>query len=122
MQITQVRIEGFKAFRENQTIDLAECNLLYGENSAGKSTISQAIRLLRQNFTTLYSGESPVIDFRSPDNDLGGYGTAVYRHTVSNEMSIGITINPSERLSTFLSAASLLTSVSNMTQNPSSPA
>ena len=43
-------IENFKGYNKNTQIELCEgVNLIYGKNSAGKSSIIQSLRLIRQN-------------------------------------------------------------------------
>ena len=43
-------IENFKGYNRNTQIELCEgVNLIYGKNSAGKSSIIQSLRLIRQN-------------------------------------------------------------------------
>ena len=46
--IAKLIIANLKGFASRTDIDLAPLTLLYGENSAGKSTILQALRLLRE--------------------------------------------------------------------------
>lgn len=50
-QLSALHLEGFKAFSEYTTIPLRPLTLLFGANSAGKSTILQALYLLRQSMT-----------------------------------------------------------------------
>ena len=45
-------IKNFKAFQEEQTIPLERITLIFGKNSAGKSTILHAVALLRQILQT----------------------------------------------------------------------
>lgn len=47
MRITQLRLENFKSFKEPTTIDFAPITLLFGPNSAGKSSIVQALNILK---------------------------------------------------------------------------
>jgi len=92
MPITSVRVAGFKAFDEEQTLELTDCNLVYGANSAGKSTFFQALLLLRQSLDTAYGAGRGVLNFRSPENDLGGFGTAVHHHELDKRFRIGVTL------------------------------
>lgn len=47
MYLSEIKIEGYRAFKESSTITLNKgLNLLVGENGCGKSTIIDAIRLL----------------------------------------------------------------------------
>ncbi len=44
-----IEIENFKAFGKRQRIELAPITLIFGENSAGKSSILQSLSLLKQS-------------------------------------------------------------------------
>lgn len=56
MTISSLVIEGFKSFRDRTEVKLDDLTILSGANSSGKSTIMQAILLLKQ---TLESGYDP---------------------------------------------------------------
>lgn len=46
--IRSISIQGFKCFREKETIPLSQINILYGKNGRGKSTVAQSLLLLAQ--------------------------------------------------------------------------
>jgi len=46
--LKQLTIQNLKCCAENTVIPLAPMTLIYGENSAGKSTILQALQLLKR--------------------------------------------------------------------------
>ena len=48
MRLTRLEIENFKGIGENQVIEIRPITLLFGPNSAGKSTILQAVEYLHQ--------------------------------------------------------------------------
>lgn len=48
MSITAITIENFKGIENPVRIELKPTTLLFGPNSAGKSTIVQALRTLKQ--------------------------------------------------------------------------
>jgi len=48
VRLTKIDIENFKGIGEKQSIELAPITLLFGPNSAGKSTILQALHYLRE--------------------------------------------------------------------------
>ena len=52
-----LELENFKAFGQRARIPFAPITLIFGENSAGKSTILHALYLLKQ---TLESGDTVV--------------------------------------------------------------
>ena len=57
--LSSIRIENFKSFRDTTQIDLAPLTFLAGVNSAGKSSIIQALLLLKQ---TLESGPTLALN------------------------------------------------------------
>jgi hypothetical protein len=57
MRITQLRLENFKSFKEPTTIDFAPVTLLFGPNSAGKSTVVQALSYMSRGFASLSTKE-----------------------------------------------------------------
>lgn len=54
-------LENFKAFRQRQVIPLAPITLIYGANSAGKSSIFQALLLLKQTLGQQEDSTRPLI-------------------------------------------------------------
>ncbi len=90
--ITKIHLENFKGIKERQTIELKPITLLFGPNSAGKSTIIQALHymreiLVRQNFNadrTLFGGETI---------DLGGFRNLVYNHDINLPIKIRIDLD-----------------------------
>ena len=79
MAITAITIENFKGIREPVRVELKPITLLFGPNSAGKSTIVQALHYAREIFErqnlnpdrTLLGGNAI---------DLGGFESLVHLH------------------------------------------
>ena len=78
MRLTYIEIENFKGISQRQSIELKPITLLFGPNSAGKSTILQALHYLRE-----------ILERRNTDpdqtivgglTDLGGFATFVHDH------------------------------------------
>lgn len=63
--LKKINISNFKSFKNNNQIELAPMvNLIFGQNSAGKSSIFQALRLFRQSYSpgsnlALFNYEAP---------------------------------------------------------------
>jgi len=91
MRLTRIEIENFKGIGERQTLELAPITLLFGPNSAGKSTILQALQYVR----AILEGENPDPDpyVDSGDVDYGGFKNLVHGHDLSKEIYIGLTID-----------------------------
>lgn len=94
MRLSHIEIENFKGIGTKQSIDLAPITLLFGPNSAGKSTILQALHYLRE-----------ILERNNPDpdqtiagglTDLGGFATLVHNHDLSRPIRIKVRIDMTE--------------------------
>ncbi len=54
-------LENFKAFGTRQTIPLAPITLIFGANSAGKSSILQSLLLLKQTLEQSGSNDQALV-------------------------------------------------------------
>jgi energy-coupling factor transporter ATP-binding protein EcfA2 len=90
--ITSITIENFKGFREQVQLELRPITLLFGPNSAGKSTILQALHYAYEVFErrnvnpdrTIYGGSAV---------DLGGFQSLVHGHDRSRQIGISVCLN-----------------------------
>ena len=92
MSITAITIENFKGIKEPVRIELKPITLLFGPNSAGKSTIIQALHYAheifeRQNLNpnrTLLGGDTI---------DLGGFKSLVHQHDLKLPIRIRVDLD-----------------------------
>ena len=85
-----LELENFKAFGERARIPFAPITLIFGENSAGKSTILQALYLLKQ---TLESGDTGAPLLPHDYNgivDLGSFQELIFDHDLKRTLSIRV--------------------------------
>lgn len=94
MRLSQIEIENFKGIGTKQVIDMAPITLLFGPNSAGKSTILQSLHYLREIL------ERGNID---PDRtiaggliDLGGFATLVHNHELDRTVTLKVVLDLSD--------------------------
>lgn len=93
--ITSITVENFKGISKPVTIPLRPITLLFGANSAGKSTILHAIHyareLLERNNAnpdqTLQGGEAI---------EMGGFRNVVHKHDLEREICIRVEIVPTD--------------------------
>lgn len=94
MRLSQIEIENFKGIGKPQTIDLKPITLLFGPNSAGKSTVLQALHYLRE-----------ILERQNPDPDqtiagglidLGGFASLVHGHELGRVTRIMVRIDLTE--------------------------
>lgn len=81
--LTQVSLTNFKAFRSKTRIPLAPLTLVYGANSAGKSSVIQSLLLLKQSrdFDRLVT-QGPIVN-------VGAFRGIVHGHT-EGELDISL--------------------------------
>ncbi|MBF0333497.1 MAG: AAA family ATPase [Alphaproteobacteria bacterium] len=89
--LKSLRIENFKAFGAPQEIPLAPITLIYGPNSAGKSSIIQSLLLMKQTFQNRPANR---LVFSGDIVDLGTYLSALHRHDSTFKMKLGFSFSP----------------------------
>nr|WP_290775700.1 AAA family ATPase [Hoeflea sp.] len=94
MRLSRLEVENFKGVGIRQVIDLKPITLLFGPNSAGKSTILQALHYVRE-----------ILERQNPDPDqtiagglidLGGFRNLIHNHDLSKAMAIKLVIDLSD--------------------------
>lgn len=81
--LKELRLENFKSFGRSQAIPLAPITLLYGPNAAGKSSIIQALVLLRESLSAgklVPQGHA----------NLGSFEGLIHRHDRALPLGIGV--------------------------------
>ncbi|MBY0287276.1 MAG: DUF3696 domain-containing protein [Mycobacteriaceae bacterium] len=81
--ITRIDVENFKSFGQKAVLELAPLTLIYGANSAGKSSVIQSVLLLKQ------SVDQPTLVTQGELIDIGSFGGVVHRHE-SNRVRLGL--------------------------------
>src|SRR3974390_1878140 len=91
MRLNRIEIENFKGVATKQAFDLRPVPLLFGPNSAGKSTILQSLHYLRE-----------ILERRNADpdqtiagglTDLGGFATLVHGHDLNRAIKLKVCID-----------------------------
>lgn len=87
--LRELQLANFKAFGEKVRIPIRPLTLIFGANSSGKSSIFQALLLLKQ---TLEDAQSPktLLLFKGNSVDLGTYRDIVHRHDVDLNFEVGV--------------------------------
>jgi hypothetical protein len=85
--IQAIELENFKGIAAQQRIDFAPLTLLFGANSAGKSTILQALLYLHE---ILERGSADVdrTELGGEALELGGFGRLVHGHDLSKAIRL----------------------------------
>ncbi len=86
--LTRLRFKNFKAWEDSKDIRLAPLTVLFGANSAGKSSIPQLLLLLKQTAASPDRRRALQLgDARTPV-DLGVFDDIVHGHEVSRPIEV----------------------------------
>lgn len=90
--ITGITIENFKGIRERVKLDFRPITLLFGANSAGKSTILHALHYAREVFER-HNLDADQTIAGGDYVDLGGFRSFVNGHDESATITLGFEVN-----------------------------
>ncbi len=91
MRLTQITIENFKGIRDRVEIPLRPVTLLFGANSAGKSTMLQALLYLRE-LLERQNADADVLSAGGTAIHLGGFRQLVHQHDLGRVIRVGVTL------------------------------
>src|SRR5271170_2934453 len=97
MRLSRIEIENFKGIGATQVIDLKPITLLFGPNSAGKSTVLQALHYLREILER--HNADPDQTIAGGLIDLGGFAALVHNHDLALPICLRVTIELDEEQS-----------------------
>ncbi|MEJ2169910.1 MAG: AAA family ATPase, partial [Desulfobacterales bacterium] len=109
--IKSIHLGNFKAFAETQAIPIRPITLIFGANSAGKSSIIHSLALLHE---VLHTGELDIFRTRLGGSsiDLGGFRQYIHRRQSNRRLDLRLTLNTAKlkrRLKDLLDPASEIT-------------
>lgn len=90
--LSELRLASFKAVDTQVSVPLRPLTLVYGRNSAGKSSLIQSLLLLRESLNA-----SRMVT-RGSGFDLGNFRGLVHRHEVIRTIGIGVSFGSSPAL------------------------
>lgn len=92
MLIRSLALQNFKGIRDKVRIEFKRITLLYGPNSAGKSTIIQSLHYLH-DILTRHNLDPDRTCLGAGFIDLGGFHSLVHQHKLINEIVIGVELD-----------------------------
>ena len=87
LEVTAIRLENFKSFEDSGWIEFNRITLLFGSNSAGKSTVFQALRMLKVAYEKM-QGEILFSDIEGLTHICGSAKDIVYAKAEIKESTI----------------------------------
>ena len=96
--LLELGLKNFKAFGDKkQKAPLSKITLIYGPNSGGKSSIIQALLMLKQSLVGEWSRDSGrrELIYKGEYVDLGNFSFLLHKHDINRELEIGVTFNNS---------------------------
>ena len=92
--IDALALSNFKAFgNQRQTAPMSKITLIYGPNSGGKSSIVQALLLLKQSVSGRDQAFTSSVNPRGEYIDLAGFRSMVHKHETEREININLVLN-----------------------------
>ncbi len=88
--IHSIEIENFKAFGQRVRIPLAPITLIFGQNSAGKSSILHGLNLLKQTRESREAGALLLPRTEKGIVDLGSFQELLFNHDLKNVLTFKI--------------------------------
>lgn len=92
--LNALTLENFKAFGKSTRIEFAPITLVLGENSAGKSSILQALNLLKQTHESRDSGAALLPRAEDGIVDLGSFNELLFDHDTNRVLCLGLEMQP----------------------------
>lgn len=94
--LTSIKLGNFKAFGPTQTIPIRPLTLVFGPNSAGKSSFIHSLLLLHQ--AAVVDGNLDVHCPKLAGNsvDLGGFSEYIHRHTLDSTVALELEFNATQ--------------------------
>ena len=92
--LSELRLRNFKAFGDNeQKAPMSQITLIYGPNSGGKSSIIQALLLLKQSLDSEWSRDRRELMTRGVYVNLGSFPALLHKHEIAHELGLSVTYN-----------------------------
>jgi predicted ATPase len=91
MPITQITVNNFKGIGSKVQVPVHPITLLFGANSAGKSTILQALLYLSE-LLERQNADADRLLISGAAIDLGGFQQLVYQHDLARVVTVGVKV------------------------------
>lgn len=96
--LTSLRIQNFKAWKDTGEIRLAPLTVIFGANSAGKSSLGHLLLALKQTVLSADRKRPLQLGDENSPIDLGTFAECIYNHDLSQPLNFSLGWRPSDRL------------------------
>jgi hypothetical protein len=91
MKLAAIELENFKGIADRQRVELRPITLLFGPNSAGKSTVIQALHYFREVLAR--RNVDPDVTVAGGLLNLGGFASLIHRHELDRSMRVKLEVD-----------------------------
>lgn len=95
--LRSIQLENFKAYGQRTIIPLAPITLLFGQNSAGKSSILHALCLLKQTRASRQRGSLLLPRSDQGLVDLGSFQEMIFNHDLKRHLAIRLDVESAQK-------------------------
>lgn len=88
--LTRLRLENFKSWKDTGDIALKPITGFFGPNSSGKTSLSQALLLMKQSTELLYHGSMFHFGNEKTPVDLGDFRSVVHSHNTDSTIKLSV--------------------------------
>lgn len=96
--LTSLRIKNFKAWKDTGNIRLAPLTVIFGANSAGKSSLGHLLLALKQTAISTERKRALHLGDANSLIDLGTFADCIHGHDLSKKLEFEFTWRPAEKL------------------------
>ncbi len=90
--LSELGLRNFKAFGdEDQKAPMSKITLIYGPNSGGKSSVIQALLLLKQSLDSEWSSDRRELMTRGEYVNLGSFSALLHKHEIARKLGLSVT-------------------------------
>lgn len=100
MEIESFEIKNFKSIEDSGKINVSKINLIIGPNSSGKSSLLQALLLMKQTFEADVPNTALVLN--GPYGNFGEYADFIHKKNTSNSFEIIFNFKKTEKLKPYV--------------------
>ena len=90
--LSGIKLNNFRAFTAPTDVPLKQITLLFGQNSAGKSSIIKSLLLLQQSFSNRATRRIQPFVFSGDSVDLGSFSSVISNHQTQRKFTMGVTV------------------------------